>query len=246
MDGKKIMIEFIICDDNREQVEETAIFLERELAPLDIDYKIRKFYKYNAELKKAIHTGVGNKVYILDIQMPNISGLDMAREIRDVDRISDIIMLTGYPDYRDQTYTSRLSILDFVVKDKDMEENLRLDLDEVLRGEAHKNTIVVKEEGTIHQIQYKSILYIAKITGSKHCEIICEDDVVIETSKNISSILEELDSRFVLTHRSCIVNTDNVQTVSFSESKIVLKNGEPIYMLSRKKRKELEEKLVNR
>ena len=56
----------------------------------------------------------------------------------------------------------------------------------------------------------------------------------------VKDILELLDDRFKMVHRSCIVNTDKVSTYDWCNSKIILKNGTEVNYLSKKYKKGIE------
>ena len=62
----------------------------------NIDYKIYKFYDYNDDFFKKVKIKGSNKVYILDIQVREKSGIDIARTIRETDLQSALIFLTSH------------------------------------------------------------------------------------------------------------------------------------------------------
>lgn len=57
-------------------------------------------------------------------------------------------------------------------------------------------------------------------------------------------MIENLDDRFYLCHRSCLVNTEKIRKVDWKNSSIFFDNGEVINLLSRDKKKGLR-KYVN-
>ena len=79
------MLRFITCDDNNEALEKTVHTITKIMMPYDYDYKVSKFNNYCEELKKLIKSPADQKIYILDVEMPKVSGLEIATEIRDQD-----------------------------------------------------------------------------------------------------------------------------------------------------------------
>ena len=77
------MIRFITCDDNKEALDKTVNAIRKIMMPYNFDYKISKFSKYDEELEKLILSRDEQKVYILDVEMPGVSGLEIATKIRD-------------------------------------------------------------------------------------------------------------------------------------------------------------------
>ena len=85
--------------------------------PYNFEYKINKFAEYNKELGELIKKKYEQKVYILDIELGDISGLEIASEIRENgDWESMIIFVTAHPECKDDIFFSRLMALDFISK----------------------------------------------------------------------------------------------------------------------------------
>ena len=57
-------------------------------------------------------------------------------------------------------------------------------------------------------------------------------------------MIENLDDRFYLSHRSCLINTDKVRKIDWKNSVIYFENGISISLLSRDRKKGLK-KYVN-
>lgn len=93
------MIKFIICEDNLDTLERTSQTVTKSMMKYDMEYKVYKFPKYTNELKKLINENGDVKIYILDVELPGISGLEIASEIREDDDDSIIIFATAHPDY---------------------------------------------------------------------------------------------------------------------------------------------------
>ena len=62
----------------------------------------------------------------MDIELENVSGIDIAREIRKNDKESIIIISTTYVEYLPHTIKSKLLLFDFISKFENYEENLSL------------------------------------------------------------------------------------------------------------------------
>ena len=82
--------------------------------PYDFDYNIYSFEKYNLNMKNIIKTPADTKIYILDLELPGKTGMDIAKEIRKEDWDSIIIILTSHDELELKLLKQKLLILDFI------------------------------------------------------------------------------------------------------------------------------------
>ena len=67
------MLRFVICEDNKQFQDKISTIINKTMMPYNFEYKISKFTEYNEELSKIIKDKNESKVYILDIELPEIS-----------------------------------------------------------------------------------------------------------------------------------------------------------------------------
>ena len=77
------MINFIVCEDEKELRSNTKNQIIKFMMNYDIDYKIYEFDGYNNKFKKIAKMDTGFKIYFLDIKTNEGSGIDAARMIRE-------------------------------------------------------------------------------------------------------------------------------------------------------------------
>lgn len=118
------MLNFVVCEDNKVILQKNVDIINKFMFNNELDYKIYTFSSYNNELKRLISKKDGIYIYILDIELDDISGIDIAKKIRNTDIESIIIISTSYTDYLPYTIKSKLMILDFISKFEDYEKNL--------------------------------------------------------------------------------------------------------------------------
>ena len=92
------MVNFIICDDNQEIVNKVGHIVDEEMMKNQISYKKHVFNDYDSKFTKIVESKIPCKIYILDIETPTSSGIDIARMIRDIDMESVIIFLTSHDE----------------------------------------------------------------------------------------------------------------------------------------------------
>ena len=79
------MLRFIVCEDNKDFLSRLCNTINKVMMPYNFEYKISKFTDYNKEVEEIIKRKNEQKVYILDIELGDISGLEIASEIREND-----------------------------------------------------------------------------------------------------------------------------------------------------------------
>ena len=209
-------------------VEDNSILREREIEAIrkalkDYDYKIVEYSDFTKELKKLIQTP-DFKIYVLDIELLNSSGIDIANYIRDYDDMSEIIMCSFHYELEYKVLKSKLKILDFVSKYDNAYVNLTNLILEVFNKHSRK-VLKITDKGAILFIVMKDILYISKEKNTRKCVIKTFNNEYL-VNKNLEEIKQELNSDFIQVSRNCIVNQNNVEEYNFKDSKIKFKNGE--------------------
>ena len=227
------MLRFITCDDEKEALEKTVLAIRTIMMPYDYDYKISKFSKYDEELEKIIKTPGEQKIYILDIEMPKVSGLEIASEIRENgDWESMIIFVTAHPECKDDIFYSRLMALDFISKYYNYEKRLEETLTKILDIYNIKNTLIFNYDYITYRVPINKILYIEKITGDKKCLIVTENGEKFEVVSTLKKLMKNLTSEFYQSHKSCVVNTKKIYQVDYLTCTITFYNKMTTKLLS--------------
>ena len=118
------MINFIVCEDNKIILQKNIDIINKTMFKNNINYRIYQFTDYTSNLDEIIKSDIDNKVYLLDIELNNSSGIDIARDIRQKDTESIIILATTYVEYLPHTLNDKLMLFDYLSKFEDYEKNL--------------------------------------------------------------------------------------------------------------------------
>ena len=99
------MFNFIIYEDEEKFREKYHLTILKFIGDSNIAYQIIDISKYSKEEIERIKYLSGNNIYILDIEVPGKSGLDLAREIRNTgDWKSQIVIVTSHDDLKNFDY----------------------------------------------------------------------------------------------------------------------------------------------
>lgn len=232
------MINIIICDDNEKDRKNAEIVTKKYMEKNKIDYQIHTYDDYNNKFNLMISNNLPFKIYLLDIETPTRSGIDIAREIRKKDIDSVIIFLTAHEELGNIILKNELMFLSFINKFDDFENRLNNSLEKSLNLLNKKNTIRFLDRNILYTINTNDILYITKDSFERKT-IIKTDYNEFKVNKTLTEIVGMLDSKFVQTHRACYINLNRKVKIDKTKREIMFDNGETIDLLSEKFRKEV-------
>ena len=212
------MLNFVLCDDNLNIVKKLKEMLEILFVKNDIDAKVG-FYTDKPE--KVLEYEKDNivDVLVLDINLnSNISGIDLAKEIRKKNKKVYVIFSTGHLEYSLVAYS--VKTFDYLPKPLTL-ERLEVTLNRLLEdlNNSYTNNFIKLNNKTI--INEKEINYIKK-DGMKL--IFCTGSSNFEIYSSFSKIENILPDNFVRCHKSYIVNTNSIQNINISTNTIVFNN----------------------
>ena len=232
------MINFIICDDDKKVINNIKEIISKFMMKNEHSYKTHIYNDYNNSFMKAMNTNMQCKIYMLDIETPTRSGIDIARLIREKDTDSMIIFITGHEELGSTILKSDLMFLSFINKFDDFEQRLTGAIRKALKMFNKRNILKFKEGNIVYTVSMDDILYITKDSLERK-SVIKTVRYEFKSYKSIKELEKQLDERFIKTHRACIVNKDRIAKIDKTKKEIMLDNGETIYLVSNKLVKEV-------
>ncbi len=225
------MINIIIGEDNVLQAKKVEKIVTKFMH--NLDYKIYLFYDYDIKFLEFIKKDIPNKIYLLDIETPSASGIDMARKIRTADYSSVIIFLSVHDDLSRIVAKKNIMALNFINKFDNLEENLTESLKNALNIVGRKRMVRLEAKGVIYNIDEDRILYVTKDTLKRETIIVCDNNSY-NIKMNLRNIIEKLNNNFVQVHRSCFINKCRCQSIDIKNMCITFDNGSTTNIVSRK------------
>ena len=195
------MTKFVIVDDDVRELEKVESLIHEVVE----DVKIMKFTKITSELKAEIQNTDEHKIYILDIELANkVSGISIAKLIREVDWESEIVFVTNHDKMFESTHRSIYEVFDFIEKFHDFDKRLKRDIKEILKRNFDNKMFKYNANNVELNVYYRAILYIYRDTEERKLVIVTPNNKY-KVSLTIKEMLDYLDGRFVQCHRSCVV-----------------------------------------
>ncbi|MDD3392205.1 MAG: LytTR family DNA-binding domain-containing protein [Bacilli bacterium] len=234
------MINYIICDDNEEILNNIATIIDKVMMKNKLAYKKHLFKDYNQKFEKLIKEKMSNKIYILDIEVPRMSGIDVARKIREKDVESVIIFLTSHEELGYIILKDEFLFLTFISKFNNYENHLRSSLKKAMLLLGKRTVLRFEDQNILYTIPLNDILYVTRDSVERKV-IIKTDYTEFRVNKSLLEIRDLLDKRFRQSHRACLINTDRVISINFTKKEILFDNNLKIDLLTSNYRKEVKQ-----
>lgn len=178
-------------------------------------------------------------VLLLDIDMPKLSGLEVAKLVRKYKENIILIFISAHEQYVFESI--EYSPFRYIRKNK-ISEELPLAMKAAFsRLEADRDrSIIVKTEGGEKRLYYSEIMYYE--TEARKLKIHQSSGKILSVWKTIKEFSSEInDERFIQLHSGCVVNVKYIS--EFSNYDVTLDNGERL-IVSRRRVKDVKEELV--
>ena len=167
-------------------------------------------------------------------------GIDIAKRIRNVDWDSEIIFITSHDSMFEHVHRNLLEVFEFIEKFQDFEKRLKRDLKIIYNKKVDKKILKVIGKKVNVELYMKNITYIMREKEDRKVVIHTNNDVEFRVNSTLAEIKEQLDSRFVQTHKSCIINKDYIVSKNYSKGYVDLSTGLRLFCLSRNFKDEVE------
>ncbi len=208
------MIKIAICDDDKDEAILISSLLKKFIASHLVDYTITfATYQNGVDLLDAIEKGQSFDVFLLDVIMPLVNGIEVATEIRILNSVSKIIFLTASPEFAVDAYG--VEAFHYLLKPI-KEESFFSVLNKACADSSSdaKKHIMVKRGNCVTKLLLNNLHY-AEVVGH-NIYFYLKTGELIQSMGTMSQLEVSLlkDKRFIKPHRSYIVNMDYIENLS--------------------------------
>lgn len=215
------MYNIVICDDDIAFIQKISKLLNQFTTQQSILVK-QKVYNSGTLLVDDIERGLFYDVYILDIEMPLLSGTDIAKKIRQYSSEAIIIFVTSHMQYTLVSFEYR--IFRYIPKLK-LDEQLPLAFNAafVVLGCQEGKYYYVSNMKRSQKVFFKDIIYIYK---DEKNSIFVTDASEIKVRETLTDVYNKLSKDdFIQIDRCYIANIQYIHKIDGVEKTILLRNN---------------------
>lgn len=206
------MIRIACCDDDKKHLETvTSMIVSWDQSP--VVFHLDTFDEGDALI--SAHLKNPYDIILLDIVMPLLNGLDIAKEIRTQDKSVKIVFLTSSREFAFESY--RVKASDYLLKPVVMEELRSCLLERINEISTVDRFITITNGGIHHRIILSDVEYLE--AQGKHVEISMKDGRKLKANEALNTFEKYFEGNleFFKCHRSFIINLSQVSSYSAKE-----------------------------
>ena len=234
------MIQIAICDDDMT----TTSQIEEYIRQIEIEQHIQVQYRIFFDGKSFMQSVESGEVYdliYLDVEMPLMKGLDVAKKLREMEISSLIIYISNYETYCESMIeTEPFRFLRKPINDVDLFRKYFMSAYKKLENRNEYYTYSYKK--IHHKININDIMYFESNNRKIciHTNGNQENNTFYGQLDKVEKELESKSCTFIRIHQSYLVNSTYINTVQHDA--VILKNKAEL-SISEKRQKEIQRKL---
>ncbi|HFI0035744.1 TPA: response regulator transcription factor [Streptococcus suis] len=221
---------FVLEDDFKQQarIEKiiTKLLGKHNIVPKKFEISGKPHQLLQAIKEKGVH-----QLFFLDIEIKEeeLKGLQVAKQIRDIDPYASIIFVTTHSEFMPLSFRYQVSALDYIDKGLGATE-FEARIEAALFHVYGKNHKAVAEDSFYFKSKYAQIqypfneVYYIETSPHPHRVILYTKTDRMEFTASLSDILKQ-DKRLLQCHRSFAINPRNVVKVDRQEKQVYFPNG---------------------
>lgn len=234
----------IICDDNPDQannliskIKKAAIIESGDLPDTKIELKIDIIAQTASDVVNYVKkNSLEGGIYFLDIELSKnsqkMNGVDLAEQIKKMDKRAQIAFITAYNEYMELTFERRIGAVDYINKNNiDLQTRLNETLRDAVVNLSKENytkkmTFSYRLGHIIKNINIDDIYYITTTKAPHKLRLIRKDgqaDFVgdIKTVDEQNEFLKKIS-------QSYLVNPKNIKQIDLKSRQILFPNNDKV------------------
>lgn len=216
-------MKIVVVDDNATEQKRTLSLVLEYFGEHKIVHSGLMSFASALDLLTYLETHPGFDLYLLDIYMPGINGIELAREIRKKDQGCMIVFITSSCDFALASY--EVEALQYILKPFEKEKLFQV-MDRCMRMKEQKShEILLKTDNGYRKIQTEQILF---VEAAHHFQNFYLEKEVVSTRMNCAQVEQLLaqEPQFARCHQSYLVNLDKIEWIE--KNVIHMLNGDSL------------------
>jgi len=204
-----VAIRFAICDDEKAQISYLSGLLEKWAKAQNVTFRLATFHSAE-EFLFAYEDDKNYDILLLDVEMGNMNGVELARQIRIENDNVQIIFITGFPDYMQFGYD--VAALHYLMKPVDEQKFYDVLNRAIVQIERQPQAIMLAIDGQQIRIDVREIMYIEAVDHT--VELTTKNSGKLVVKMPLYQLESELPQEFVHCHRSFLVNLAHIKKIT--------------------------------
>lgn len=232
-------MDIAICDDCESDVLIARDIIKKSLKDIHVAADIVCYNCAEDVKSKLFEHKESLDILILDIDMPGVSGMELAEELRTNNMNLIIIFLTNHEEFVFKAIEFQPFRYIRKIRIKTEMPLAICSAVKVIEIKRDKQIILNTDDGEM-KIMLSEIMYFE--TEKRKIAIHLQNDKKILVNKKISEIQEMINKEnFIMIHRCCVVNVDYIKNIS--DSIVMLDNNEKL-IVSRPRYKTVKQQIL--
>lgn len=231
------MLPIILCDDCLEYGNYLKTIIEKFIFIEEFDMKVVLTTDSGAEVLHYVKEHPASYLYFLDVDLndnlndSSYAGITLAEELRRSDPRGFLVFVTAHAEFSLLTFQYQVEAMDYILKDHP--ETLSDRIHDCL---THASMRYASQHNQTHKMF--SVHTGSHITYLKQDDILCFQsspnahkvkvitaNAVYEQPGILREIQNQVDHRFLFSHKSCLVNTEHIVEMDKAKRILVLSNN---------------------
>ncbi|MCL1842593.1 MAG: LytTR family DNA-binding domain-containing protein [Defluviitaleaceae bacterium] len=239
------MLSIFVCEDQDDFLSRITECISNYIKHEQLDAVIACATPSPNEIVEFLKTANVYGLYFLDLHLnAKTDGFQLATEIRKYDPRAFIVIVTNDLESKHLSFKYVIEAMDYVTKDMDdfdyrLRDCVRVAYDRHLERFASrakklelklaedailKNKTIIPKAEFVY-LDYDDVVYIEASAEKPHHITVYAASGRYISRADLRKLLKSLDNRFVRCHKSYIVNTKKIQSLSIREARIGLMTG---------------------
>lgn len=219
------MLTCCICDDDARDLAKIAD-LTKVFSKTHAEYSMAvQTFASAYDLLEHLENKGGFDLYLLDILMPQMAGLELAQRIRKRQEPSEIVFLTVSAEYALDAFD--VAACGYLVKpiEKEKFETTMLRAAQRLTRPENSSLLLKSRDG-FRKLSFRDLVVVESFNHDRVCTL--TDGSRYVTSDTLTSLMERLsgDPRFFCPHRAYIINLEHI--TALNADSVFLSNGQRV------------------
>lgn len=219
------MLTCCLCDDDPRDLSAICAIAE-DFSAAHPEFPLRlQAFSSPYDLLEHLDAEGGFDLYLLDMLMPQMAGLELARCIREREEPSEIMFLTTSREYALEAFD--VAACGYLVKPVEKAKFEAAMLRAVQRlAKAETSSLLLKTREGLRRLPFRELVVVESFNHDRVCTL--TDGSKCVTSDTLTSLMERLsdDPRFFSPHRAYIINLEHI--TALNADSVLLANGQRI------------------